>query len=703
MRRSVILLSAAFSAALLCTPLSAKALGEQLVTQLALPESSVQIKQPIKMTPEILLSMARVGSFALSPDGKVVVYTVSFPDIKANRSTTRLFTITSDGKERREITGELKGISEPKWVSGGSRIAFLASDAEGEVQLFSMKPDGTDLEMLSKVEGGITGFLFSPDEKQVLYTKDIKFGKTAEDIYPDLPEATGRVVTDLMYKHWDEWVTTIPHPFLATISEVPFINGKDLLEGEPFEAPMKPFSDLGDFSFSSDGKQIAYASRKKVGLDYSLSTNSDIYLYDITTGETRNLTEGMMGYDTHPTFSPDGKMLAWCSMEHDGYESDLIRLFLLDMATGEKRYLTEGFECNVESPQWAPDSKTIYFVSCVKALSDIYNIEVKTGKIKPITSGVDNYIAFDYQKGRMVAARQSMLAPTDLFRIDFKKGEATALTAENRDVLATLGDVSCEKRMMKTTTGEEMLVWVLYPANFDPAKKYPSILYCQGGPQDAISQFWSYRWNPRLMAEQGYIVILPNRHGVPSFGKAWNEQISGDYGGQNMRDYFTAADEMKKEVFIDPDRMGCVGASYGGFSVFWLAGNHDKRFACFIAHAGIFNLEAQYLETEEKWFANWDMGGAPWEKDNATAQRTFANSPHKFVDKWDTPILVIHGEKDFRILASQGMMAFDAARMRGIPTELLIYPDENHWILRPQNGVLWQRTFFAWLDRWLKK
>lgn len=654
------------------------------------------------MTPEMLLTMARIGGFALSPDGSKVVYTVSFPSIEENRSTSKLFTLSMSGKNRKQIASSLQGINSPVWIQNGKRIALLAKDAKGEMQLFDMDADGSDIRQLSAVEGGITGFLFSPDEKSLLYTKDVKYGETVQDKYPDLPKASGRIVTDLMYKHWDEWVTTVPHPFLVALGEMPFSCGKDLLEGEPYEAPMKPFGDLSDFSFSPDGKKIAYACRKKTGLAYSISTNSDIYIYDVAKETTYNLTEGMMGYDTHPTFSPDGKQIAWCSMERDGYESDLIRLFVADIATGKKEWITEGFECNVENPTWMPDGKSILFISCVEALTDIYKVELKSKKISALTSGVNDYVGFDLQNGKLLVARQSMLEPTDLYSINLKSGKAVALTAENKATLDKLGDVRCEKRIMRTTSNEDMLVWVLYPANFDPSKQYPSILYCQGGPQGTISQFWSYRWNPRIMAEQGYIVILPNRHGVPSFGKAWNEQISGDYPGQNMKDYMTAADEMKKEPYIAKDKMGCVGASYGGYSVYWLAGNHEGRFACFIAHAGIFDMEAQYYQTEEKWFANWDMGGAPWEKDNAVAQRTFRLSPNKFVDKWDKPILVIHGEKDYRILASQGMMAFDAAVMHGVPAEMLIFPDENHWVLQPQNAVLWQRTFFGWLDRWLK-
>ena len=661
-----------------------------------------QTSQSSMMTPEMLLTMARIGGFSLSPNGKQVVYSVSLPSIQDNKAKTQLFLVNSDGSGRKALTDGTRTAVSPRWIEDGKRIAYLTV-IEGEMQLVSILPDGTDQRQVTHIPRGISGYLYSQDGKQLVYTADIKLPNEAKDRNPDLDKISGRVITDLMYKHWDEWVETAPHTFVASLSQQPITQGKDLLEGELFEAPMKPHSDESDIAITPDGKGIAYASRKKTGLEYSISTNSDIYYYDLTTGTTTNLTEGMMGYDTHPSFSPDGKYMIWCSMERDGYESDLIRLFLLDRTTGEKTYLTEGFEYNVEQPTWSQDGKSIYFIACVEAESHLYELTLKNKKIRRITQGQMDYVGFDLQGTTLVAARQSMLAPTDLYRIDLKKGTATAITKENESTLAQLGDIRCEKRWMNTTNGEKMLVWVLYPANFDASKKYPSILYCQGGPQSTISQFWSYRWNPRIMAENGYIVILPNRHGVPGFGKAWNEQISGDYGGQNMRDYLTAADEMKKEPYIDPNGMGCVGASYGGFSVYWLAGHHEKRFNCFIAHAGIFNLEAQYLETEEKWFANWDMGGAPWEKSNATAQRTFATSPHLFVDKWDTPILIIHGERDYRILASQGMMAFDAARMHGVPTEMLLYPDENHWVLQPQNAVLWQRTFFRWLDRWLKK
>lgn len=654
------------------------------------------------MTPETLLTMARVGTYSLSPDGTKAVYGVSFPSIKENKAQTDLFVVSMDGKERTRLTDTPYNEGDPHWIDGGKRIAFMSSKT-GSMQLWSMAADGTDLKQLTDVDGGIEGYLFSPDETQILYIHSFKSNKTAGDIYSDLPKATGRIVTNLMYKHWDEWVTTTPHTYIATLGNTPVKEGKDILEGEPYECPMRPFSGVEDLSWSPDGKQIAYACRKKVGKEYALSTNSDIYIYDITSGKTRNISEGMMGYDTHPKFSNDGKQIAWISMEHDGYESDLKRLFVMDLKTGKKEWVNPTLDLNVDAFQWSADNKRIYFVACKQAETQLWYITLKNKKITQMTDGQWDYTGFEIQNGKMLAGRQSVEVPTDLYNVNIKNGKATQITFENKAVLDKLAPISCQKRWIETTNGEKMLVWVILPPHFDPNKQYPSILYCQGGPQDPVSQFWSFRWNFRIMAEQGYVVIAPNRHGVPSFGQKWNAQISGDYGGQNMKDYMKAADELKKEPWIAKDKMGCVGASYGGFSVYWLAGHHEDRFACFIAHAGIFNMEAQYLETEEMWFANWDMGGAYWDKNNEVAQRTFATSPHKFVQNWDKPILIIHGELDFRILASQGMMAFDAAQLRGIPSEMLIFPDENHWILQPQNAVLWQRTFFGWLDRWLKK
>ena len=654
------------------------------------------------MTPEMMLSLARVGASSLSPDGKTIVYSVGFPNIKENKIRTELFSIASNGTGRRQLTQGIAGLHGARWIQQGRRISYISSES-GEPQVWTMAPDGTDRKQVTRIEGGLSDYLFSPDETKLAYIKEITFGKSTKEVYPDLPKATGRIVTDLMYKHWDEWVETIPHIFIASVGNEPITSGKDILEGEPYEAPTKPFGGSEELSWSPDGKTLAYSSRKKTGLEYSLSTNTDIYLYDLASGTTRNITEGNGGYDTHPRFSPDGTKISWISMERDGYEADLKRLFIQELKTGKKTFLTDGFEYDVDETVWSPDSKSIFFLATKHAEAQLWELALKGRKIRQITTGMHDYTSLDLQAGRLLAGRQSYTLPTDLYLVDPKTGRADQLTHENKETLDKLSPISVEKRWVKTTDGGNMLVWVILPPNFDKTKKYPALLFCQGGPQSAVSQFFSYRWNMRLMAEQGYIVIAPNRHGVPSFGKAWNEQISGDYSGQNIQDYLTAVDEVKKEPWVDADRLGCVGASYGGYSVFYLAGVHQKRFKAFIAHAGIFNLEMQYMTTEEMWFANWDMGGAPWEKDNAVAQRTFANSPHKLVGNWDTPILVIHGERDYRILAGQGMAAFNAAKLRGIPAELLIYPDENHWILRPQNALLWQRTYFNWLDKYLKK
>jgi dipeptidyl aminopeptidase/acylaminoacyl peptidase len=654
-----------------------------------------------RMTPEVLWAFGRVAGTQVSPDGTKVLYSVSYYSIPENKGNSEIFVINADGTDKKQITRTATREAAAKWMKDGVHIAFLSSES-GSMQLWIMKSDGTDRKQITFRKEGISDFSFSPDETKLLFVADVKYGKRTADIYPDLPKASGVIVNDLMYKHWDEWVQTVPHPFVATLKENKMENETDILEGEPFESPMKPFGGIEQLAWSPDGKIIAYTCRKKTGKEYALSTNSDIYFYNLETKKTENKTQGMMGYDQNPVFSPDGKWLAWESMERDGYEADKNRLFIMNIFTGEKTDLSADFDQSSTGLTWTADSKSIYFVSCWHALTQIYNVKIASKKITQITKGIQDYSYVSPAKDKLIGVKHSMSMPDEIYSIDPKTGKETELSFENKEILGQLKMGRVEERWITTTDNKQMLTWVVYPPNFDPAKKYPTLLFCEGGPQSTVSQFWSYRWNLQVMAANDYIIVAPNRRGLPSFGKEWLEQISGDYGGQNMLDYFSAIDALAKEPYVNKDKLGCVGASYGGFSVYWLAGHHEKRFKAFLAHDGMFNLPQQYLETEEMWFVNWDLGGAYWDKANAIAQRSYANSPHLFVDKWDTPILVIHGEKDYRILASQGMAAFNAAVLRGVPAEMLIFPDENHWVLQPQNGILWQRTYFSWLDKWLK-
>ncbi len=655
-----------------------------------------------RMTPEALWAFGRIGGVSVSPDAKKLVYTVGYYSVPQDKGNREVFVMNADGSENTQITKTPFSEGNTVWFKNGTKIAFLSSES-GSSQVWEMNPDGTGRKQLSNYDGNIEGFAFSPDEKKILFISQVKTVPSTKDKYPDLDKTTGLVITDLMYKHWDEWVTTAPHPFVADFDGEKISNPVDIMEGEPFESPMKPFGGIEQLAWNTTSDKVAYTSRKKVGKEYSLSTNSDIYEYDLKTKETRNLSEGIMGYDTNPQYSPDGKSIAWQSMEHDGYESDQNRLMVMDLESGKKTFVSKDFDSNVDAFCWSNDSKTIYFTGVWHAKTQIYAADVANCTVKQITEGQHDYSGVSLLgNDKLLALRHSMSAADEIFTVSLD-GEQTQISFENKHIYDKLEMGKVEERWITTTDGKKMLTWVIYPPHFDASKKYPAVLFCQGGPQSPVSQFWSYRWNFQIMAAHDYIVIAPNRRGLPGFGKEWNEAISGDYGGQCMKDYLSAVDEISKEPFIDKDRLSCVGASFGGFSVYWLAGHHDKRFKAFIAHDGIFNMEMQYLETEEMWFANWDMGGAYWDKSNATAQRTFANSPHRFVDKWDTPILCIHGEKDYRILANQGMAAFNAAVLRGVPAELLIYPDENHWVLKPQNSILWQRTFFEWLDKWLKK
>ena len=683
-----------------------------------------------RMTPEALWAMGRIGGAAASPDGKTVAYQVGYYSVKQNKSHQMLYTQTADGKQQTVLTTSAKSETDPAWIEGGKRIAFLTDG-----QLWSMAPDGTDRRQLTKSDIDIEGFKFSPDGKKVILIKSLPYHESIKKNPEDLPLATGRMVTDLNYRHWDHYVESIPHPFVANVTEQGVDEGVDMLKDEPYECPMAPFGGVEQLNWSPDSKFVAYTCRKKTGVNYAVSTDSDIFLYDIATGNTRNLckpadykpvdfdpTKTMktqainhqkedlnMGYDVNPKFSPDGRYIAWQSMARDGYESDRNRLCVYTLADGTKNYVTETFDSNVDDFCWANDSRTLYFIGVWHACENLYQTNLR-GEVKQLTDDWADFgsVQLLNNGNKLLASRHSFQQGDELYVVtpgkDAKKTKVQQLTFENKLFYDKLAFGKVQERWVKTTDGKEMQYWVILPPHFDENKKYPTLLFCEGGPQSPVSQFWSYRWNMQIMAANDYVVIAPNRRGLPGFGSEWNEQISGDWTGQCMDDYLTAIDDAANNLpFVDKNKLGCVGASFGGFSVYYLAGHHNKRFKAFIAHDGAFNLESMYTDTEEAWFSNWEYEDAYWNRDQTNnAKRTYENSPHRFVDKWDTPILCIHGEKDYRINANQGFGAFNAARMRGIPAELLIFPDENHWVLKPQNGILWQRTFFGWLDRWLK-
>ena len=685
------------------------------------------------MTPETMWAMGRIGATEASPNGDKVVYQVGYYSVKQNKSHQVICIMDADGANNKQLTTSSKSETDPTWLDAET-IAFISG---GEI--WTMKADGSNRRQVSKTDGNVEGFKFSPDRSKVIILKSLPFHEIIKKNPDDLPKATGRRVTDLMYRHWDHYVESIQHPFVFSVGDGFAIagNGTDILEGEPYECPMEPFGGIEQLAWSNDSKQIAYTCRKKTGLEYSISTDSDIFLYNIDTKTTRNLCKpanyvapkvdptrtlaiqsvndkenlkNNVGYDQNPQFSPDGKYIAWLSMERDGYEADLNRLCICDLQTGEKRYI--DWQSDVDAFCWAPQKDKqakLFFLSVWHGCVNMYSVTQKD-EVKQLTEDWADWTSLQLANDgkRILATRQSLSAPTDIYMVtpgkSIEKTKIEQLSFENKHILDQLTFGKMQQRWVTTSDGKQMLVWVMLPANYEEGKKYPTLLFCEGGPQSPVSQFWSYRWNFQIMAANGYVVIAPNRHGLPGFGQEWKEEISGDWTGQCMQDYLAAIDDAADNLpFVDKNRLGAVGASFGGFSVYYLAGIHEKRFKAFIAHDGAFNLAAMYTETEENWFSNWEYDEAYWHRPQMPrAKKTYHDSPHKMVEKWDTPILCIHGEKDYRINATQGMSAFNAARMKGIPAELLIFPDENHWVLKPQNGILWQRTFFDFLDKWLK-
>ena len=653
------------------------------------------------LTPEVMWKMGRVGGSTVSPDGKTVLYTVSYYSMKDDKSSTHIWSVPTDGGEAVQITDGAGKEASIQWSADGSRIYFL-STRSGDVQLWSSKPDGSDMRQLSAIEGGIEGFGVSPKGDKLYYIKRVQVEKRrSSEIFPDLPDSKAMIYDDLMARHWNYWDDgSYLHLFVADLQNGKVAEGVDIMAGEPWDAPLAPYFDAAEIAWNNAGTQLAYTCKKMKGKQYALSTNSDIYLYDLASGKTTNITEGMMGYDKYPRFSPDDSMVAFTSMERDGNESDKDRLFVTKLATGEKLYLTKDFDYNAGNVVWDGNDK-LYFLTPIRATYQLCRVGLDGSPVEVVTRGAHDLNAFTMGGGKLVAERTTLSSPTELYAVNLSDGTLTQLTNTNAEIYDNIKMGEVRERMVKTTDNKEMLTWVILPPDFDSTKSYPVLLYCQGGPQSVVSQRWSYRWNYQLMAAQGYIVVAPNRRGLPSFGQEWLDQISGDYSGQNIRDYLSAIDDVAREPWADENRMGCVGASYGGYSVYFLAGNHQKRFKAFIAHCGMFNLESMYCGTEELWFPNNDLGGPYW-SDSPVAKRSYANSPHKFVKNWDTPILIFSGLNDFRIPYTENLQAYTAAQLMGVPARLVAFENEAHQVFKPQNSLVWQREFFGWLDKYVK-
>ncbi len=660
-----------------------------------------------KFTLEAMWAMGHIIACTASPDCTKIAYVVTYFSLEENKGRNVIRIMNSDGSDDKLLTADASDENNPQWIKDGTRIAFL-SDATGKNEIWEMNPDGTERKKISSFDKAIDSFLFAPDSKNVLFISQAPYIYHPDDLYKDLPKTTAMMANDLMYKHWDHWLETVPHPFFAAFDGNEITQATDILEGTKFESPLLPFGGIEELSWTPDSKYIAYSCKKKAGTAYTLSTDSDIYLYDIAAKTEINLCklpgdpDRNLGYDMNPRFSKDGRYMAWLSMEHDGYESDKNRLYLMDLSTHKKTDLTTDFDHDVAEFCWDDSTETIYFTSVWHGRTLLYNMNLK-GEYVQVTEGDYDYIHPSMMGNKILCIRRSMRKAEDIFYIDPSNNNGVQqLTYENDHIFSQIEIGEVKERWTTTVDGKQLMSWIIYPAGFDATKKYPAMLMCMGGPQEACSQIWSNKWNFVYMANQGYVVVMPNRRGCPGFGRKWTEEVSKDYGGLCMQDYFSSIDDMAKEPYIDKDRLGCVGASFGGYSVYWLAGHHEKRFKVFLSHDGMFDFDSMYLATDEMWFENWDEGGPYWDVNNSAAQRSFKNSPSIFVDKWDTPILVIHSDKDYRIPVSQGESAFDAARLRNIDAEFLFFPDECHFVSKPQNSVLWNRVFFKWLDKYLK-
>ncbi|MBR4535907.1 MAG: S9 family peptidase [Bacteroidales bacterium] len=663
-----------------------------------------------RFTPEVMWSLGKMGEYAVSPDGKQIAYTMTYYSMEENKGNAEIYLLPTEGGEAVRLTTTAQSEFNPVWQDENTLLFCRGNEVR------SMDVKSKTEKVIGTFENGLEGFKLAPDGKSVVYiaTIPVKRPEHLQKLYEGLGKTTGRINEDLMYRHWDNWVDEIPQIFLASFdgSKIDVEHSTALIDST-FECPMRPWGGVEQYNYSPDSKTIAYTCRKKTGYDYAHSTNSDIYLYNIDSKTTKNISEGIMGYDQNPVFSHDGKYIAWESMERDGYESDLIRLMVMDLATGERTNMSENFDYYFTGISWTDDDEEILGVVYYRGTDQIFACNRETKEFRQISYGYHDVHSFELADGKLYADQVSMQYPSEIYvyNLTDDKGEGKKLSAINDDVLSQVRMGKVEEHWIKTVDGQDMLTWLIYPYNYDSTKTYPALLYCEGGPQSEVGQFWSTRWNFMVMSGAEYFIIAPNRRGTVGFGQAWTEEISGDYGGLCMQDYMTAADYFTDNVKqIDKERLGACGASFGGYSVYWLAGhnydvkgyNDGRRFKALLAHNGMFNFEQQYLETEEMWFDNWDIGGPYWDWNNPQVKKSYANSPHLFVDKWNAPICVIHSEFDFRIVASEGMAAYNAAQMRHIPSRYLYFPDETHWVLRPQNSLLWHRNFIDWFDTNLK-
>ena len=670
-----------------------------------------------RLTPEIMWKMGRAGGSSLSPDGTTLLYQQTDYNMAENRGSTTIRTEDLSTRAVRELTDRTSNNLAPQWSADGSEIFFL-SDRSGSMQVWRMAADGSDARQVTGDGNGegvpdVEGFGVSPDGKHIWWVQTVHVAaRKSSDVYEDMPKSKARIYDDLMVRHWDYWDEgDYRHIFVAELGEGLVTGGTDIIGADAaWDAPLAPYFDMAEIAWNNAGTMLAYTCKPLAGTAYAVSTDSDIFVYDLASGGTQNICKpigiaskqhDLPGYDKYPVWSPDDRYIAFRSMRRAGNESDKERLFLYDCQTAEMRDLTEDFDYNALNVVWA-DAGTIYFIAPIEATHQICRIALAEGEVEVVSRGDHDINAFTTAAGRIAAEVCTISMATEFFDIA-ADGTMTQISEINRPIYEAVKMGPVQKRWVRTTDGKQMLVWVILPPDFDPSEKYPVLLYCQGGPQSVVSQFWSYRWNFQLMAAQGYIVVAPNRRGLPSFGQEWLDQISGDYSGQNIRDYLSAIDDVAREPWADSTRMGCVGASYGGYSVYYLAGCHEKRFKAFIAHCGIFDFDSMYGETEELFFINNDYGGPYWDRENATAQRSYANSPHKSVAKWDTPILIFTGEKDYRIPYTQSLEAFTAARVLGLPARLVEFEDEAHQVFKPQNSLVWNREFFGWLDRYVKQ